>query len=71
MFAIVWFGTTNLSARWLTGAFAIGFFASACALTLGEVIRQIRVWPAIDQVIDWKTVEHLANSSTTAPADDG
>lgn len=60
LFASVYTSASNLSAIYLTGAFTIGVFVASVATLLGECIRQLRLWPAIDRVIDWEELERLA-----------
>ncbi|MDV6033662.1 MAG: hypothetical protein F9B45_26930 [Phycisphaera sp. RhM] len=59
VFGFIYAMIPDLFVIYLAGAFAIGFFIASVASTLGDCMRQFRVWPAIDRVIDWEKLQQL------------
>lgn len=59
MFVPVYASVDSRLLIYLTGAFALGFFTASIAGILGECLRQFRVWPAVDRVINWEELKRM------------
>ncbi|WP_182864806.1 hypothetical protein [Stieleria mannarensis] len=59
MFIMVFALVSEPLLLYLMAAFSLGFFVASVASIFGECIRQFRIWPAMDRVIDWDVLQRL------------
>jgi hypothetical protein len=55
----------------LAGSFALGAFSAATGTLIGNCLARKRVWPVLEQIIDWERAETLvviiSSSSVAVP----